>query len=106
MKKVVLVSGGFDPLHSGHIAHFITEAGIEFEYADPLTGNFFQPYESTIFLMAHNAKITYLGTGVDVHQDAFYCAIPPGSIIVDPWRTLPDMYGVKVIHYGNPKKTK
>jgi len=92
--------------YSELVAHFITEAGIEFEYADPLTGNFFQPHESTIFLMAHNAKITYSGTGVDVHQDAFYCAIPHGSIIVDPWRTLPDMHGVKVIHYGNPKKTK
>jgi UDPglucose 6-dehydrogenase len=92
--------------YSELVAHFITEAGIAFEYADPLTGDFFQPHESTIFLMAHNAKITYSGTGVDVHQDAFYCAIPHGSIIVDPWRTLPDMYGVKVIHYGNPKKNK
>ncbi len=92
--------------YSELVAHFITEAGIEFEYADPLTGNFFQPHEPTIFLMAHNAAITYSGTGVDVHPDVFYCAIPPGSTIVDPWRTLPDMYGIRVIHYGNPRKTK
>ena len=92
--------------YSELVGHFISAAGIEFEYADPLTGNFFQPQEPTIFLMAHNAAVTYSGTGVDVHPDVFYCAIPPGSTIVDPWRTLPDMYGVNVIHYGNPRKSK
>jgi hypothetical protein len=56
--------------------------------------------------MAHNAKVTYLNTGVEVLPDSFYCAVPEGSIIVDPWRTLPDMYGAKVIHYGNPRKSK
>lgn len=92
--------------YSELVGHFITAASIEFKYVDPLTGDFFQPREPTIFLMTHNAAVTYLGTGVDVHPDVFYCTIPPGSTIVDPWRTLPDMQGMQVIHYGNPRKTK
>ena len=73
-------------------------------YVDPLTGDDFQPNHPCIFLMAHNAGVTYLGTGVEVKEHTFYCNVPTGSIIVDPWRQLPDMPGVKVIHYGNPKK--
>jgi UDPglucose 6-dehydrogenase len=91
--------------YSELVGHFITEAGIEFEYVDPLTDNFHQPIEPTIFLMAHNAQITYSGTGVEIQPDAFYCAIPECSIIVDPWRQLPDMAGARVIHYGNPRKS-
>jgi hypothetical protein len=59
--------------YSELVGHFITAAGIEFEYADPLTGDFFQPYEPTIFLMAHNAAITYSGTGVDIHPCILLC---------------------------------
>jgi len=90
--------------YSELVAHFITAAGIEFKYADPLTGDLHQPEVPSIFLMAHNASITYYGTGVEVQPESFYCNIPTGSIIVDPWRTLPDMTGMTVIHYGNPRK--
>lgn len=90
--------------YSELVGHFITAAGIEFEYVDPLTDNHFQPTEPTIFLMAHNAQITYSGTGVEIQPDAFYCTIPECSIIVDPWRQLPDMETARVIHYGNPRK--
>ena len=61
-----------------------------------------------IYLWAHNSKITYDYTGT-VHQDETkpYCDIHPGSVIVDPWRTLSlDMPGIKVVHYGNTRTTK
>ena len=37
-------------------------------------------------------------------RDYFYYDIKPGSILVDPWRSLPiDMPDVKVLHYGNTR---
>lgn len=90
--------------YSELVGHFITIAGIEFKYVDPLTGDLHQTGLPSIFLMAHNANVTYSGTGVDIKDDGFYCNIPKGSTIVDPWRTLEEMDGIKVIHYGNPRK--
>jgi len=55
-------------------------------------------------LMAHNAGITYSGTGVNVQPESFYFEVAEGSVILDPWRTTPDINGVRVIHYGNPRK--
>ena len=89
--------------YSELVGHFVERAGVELHYADPLTEDFYQPDRPCVFLMAHNASVTYSNTGVEIQPDSFYCAIPMGSIIVDPWRTLPAMYGVQVEHYGNPR---
>jgi hypothetical protein len=56
----------------------------------------------TVFLWAHNRKITYEYTGHQANTQA-YCTIPKGSIIVDPWRKLVSTDDVKVIHYGNTR---
>lgn len=90
--------------YSELVGHYVAEAGVAFDYVDPLTGDMHQYTSPRVFLMAHNASITYAGTGVAVHEASFYCNIPEGSIIVDPWRQLPDVPGVQVIHYGNPRK--
>jgi hypothetical protein len=60
--------------------------------------------EPHVILMAHNRAVTYGYTG-NVQQDRFYCDIPAGSIVVDPWRTLPrELPGqIKVISYGNTR---
>ena len=56
-----------------------------------------------VVLMAHNRHVTYGYTGKDL-QDYFYYDIKLGSILVDPWRSLPiDMPDVKVLHYGNTR---
>jgi UDPglucose 6-dehydrogenase len=90
--------------YSELVGHYVSAAGVELHYVDPLTEDFHQPEVPSVVLMAHNAAITYSGTGVEIQDEIFYCAIPPGSILVDPWRKLPNMYGCKVIHYGNPRK--
>jgi UDPglucose 6-dehydrogenase len=90
--------------YSELVGHYVEAAGVVLYYVDPLTGDNFQPDHPCVFLMAHNAGVTYSGTGVEVKEHTFYCMIPNGSIIVDPWRQLPDMTGMKVIHYGNPRK--
>jgi hypothetical protein len=55
-----------------------------------------------VLLLAHNRQVTYGYTG-DVRDDAFYCDIPRGSIIVDPWRRMPRTDKYTVIHYGNSR---
>jgi UDPglucose 6-dehydrogenase len=90
--------------YSELVGYYITEAGLKFNYIDPLTGDNVQPGEASVFLMAHNAAITYAGTGVDVVGTGQYCIFPKGSILVDPWRKLPDREGYRVVHYGNPRK--
>ena len=90
--------------YSELVGHFVEQAGLAVKYADPLTGDTVEGATKCVVLMAHNAGITYSGTGVEIKPDSFYFEIAPGSVIVDPWRTVPDIPGVRVIHYGNPRK--
>ena len=85
------------------VGHFVEHAGIELHYVDPLTGDNTPPMGPAVVLMAHNPAITYAGTGVEVRADEFYYDIVPGSILVDPWRTIKAFPNCKVVHYGNPK---
>jgi UDPglucose 6-dehydrogenase len=92
-----------DGSYSELIAHFITEAGFDFEYVDPLTEDNRTTAGPAIFFLAHNAQVTYSGTGVEASGSKYYCDIPSGSIILDPWRTTPDSAGITVLHYGNTR---
>ena len=56
--------------------------------------------------MAHNPAITYAGTGVEIKPNQFYFNIEPGSVILDPWRTINQITDCKVIHYGNTRINK
>jgi UDPglucose 6-dehydrogenase len=85
------------------VGHFVEHAGVELHYVDPLTGDTTPPTGPAVVLMAHNPAVTYAGTGVEIRADEFYYDIAPGSIIVDPWRTIKSMPGCRVVHYGNPK---
>lgn len=94
--------------YSTLIGFYVEEMGRNVVYLDPLADNLINVVESidepSIVLMAHNRFITYGYTG-NVQDDSFYCDIPAGSVIVDPWRRLPkDMKDVEVIHYGNTRQ--
>ena len=88
-----------DGSYSLLIGHFIEQAGYDVAYADPLTGDFWGG--RAVILMAHNPTVTYQGTGVQVRPEQFYFYVEPGSVILDPWRTISNIQGVTVIHYGN-----
>ena len=96
--------------YSTLIGHYVKEAGFNVSYLDPLADD---PTEVVseltgpcVLLLAHNRQVTYGYTGKD-NVDKFYCDIPKGSVIVDPWRTLSDTTpDIKVIHYGNTRNTK
>lgn len=92
-----------DGSYSELIAYYIQELGEEVEFVDPLSGDNRSTETPAIFFLAHNSQITYANTGVKVGEPEFYCNIPTGSIILDPWRTTPDINGVEVIHYGNTR---
>lgn len=83
------------------IGHFIEQEGCNVNYADPLTGDSFEG--KAVVLMAHNPSVTYAGTGVSLQPIKYYFDIQPGSVILDPWRTIQFMHGCKVIHYGNTR---
>ena len=94
--------------YSTLVGHYVKECGFAVSYVDPLADNNEDVYQDingpAVVLMAHNRHVTYGYTGKDV-KDHFYYNIKPGSIIVDPWRSLPvDMDGVQVVHYGNTRK--
>jgi len=88
--------------YSELVGHFIQSEGMEVSYADPLTHDVWKS-GAAVILMAHNPAITYLGTGVNIKPNQFYFNIEVGSVILDPWRTISDMTGITVIHYGNTR---
>jgi len=94
--------------YSTLIGFYIEEQGLSVKYIDPIADNTKDVVstidEPSIVLYAHNRYITYGYTGQYTKDDTFYCDVPKGSTIVDPWRNLPkDMEGMKVIHYGNTR---
>ena len=78
-------------------------------YLDPLADDQNQVVEKldlpAVILLAHNRNITYGYTGKD-SIDGFYAEIPNGSTIIDPWRSLNNIKGIEIIHYGNTRTTQ
>jgi len=95
-----------DGSYSLLVAHYVNRLGGVVEYVDPMTGDSRTTLGPAVFLLAHNAAITYLNTGVNPGLPQFYCEIPAGSVILDPWRTIPAMPGVRVVHYGNTRSLR
>ena len=84
------------------------QLGPKVHYVDPLaddpTDVISKVEWPAVYLWAHNRKITYEYTG-DQENTKPYCQIQAGSIIIDPWRQLPQTgTDYKVIHYGNTRR--
>jgi UDPglucose 6-dehydrogenase len=95
--------------YSTLIGYYIEQAGKTVKYIDPIaddrTNCVDSIEEASIVLYAHNRYITYGYTGQSAVMNDFYCDIPDGSIIVDPFRSLPKKSNrYEVIHYGNTRK--
>ena len=92
--------------YSTLIGHYLQKLGVVVKYLDPLADDPTDVVDHVagpcVLLLAHNRYITYGYTG-DFRDDSFYCAIPDGSIIVDPWRKMPQSDKYSVIHYGNTR---
>ena len=90
-----------DGSYSLLVGHYCEHHGFAPTYVDPYTGDILYPDEPCVMLMAHSASTTYEYTGKE-NKDEIYCAIPAGSVIVDPWRKIESSINT-VIHYGNTR---
>ena len=93
--------------YSTLVGFYVEQAGHRVSYVDPLADDSVNVVADVdhpaVFLWAHNRKITYEYTG-DQQDTQPYCKIQSGSIIVDPWRKLPQtLEGITVVHYGNTR---
>jgi UDPglucose 6-dehydrogenase len=93
--------------YSTLVGYYVEQAGHRVTYVDPLaddsTNVVADVDHPAVFLWAHNRKITYEYTG-DQADTQPYCKIQAGSVIVDPWRKLPQtLDGITVVHYGNTR---
>lgn len=94
--------------YSTLVGHYVKELGRPVVYVDPLADDQADVVKELtgphVILWAHNRKITYEYTGDQLDTQP-YCAIPPESIIVDPWRKLGSTSKYKIVHYGNTRKS-
>jgi UDPglucose 6-dehydrogenase len=94
--------------YSTLVGHYIEQEGCDVVYVDPLADNQDKVVdaiaEPSVILWAHDRQITYEYTG-DQDRTQPYCAIPKGSMIVDPWRKLQSTADIEVIHYGNTRRS-
>mgnify|MGYP001211231402 CR=1 FL=1 len=108
------------------VGHYVKEMGYDLFYYDEVVGEI--PPESVlnkpaVYLLAHNPEITY-GEQLDYVKGWYNgkhrvteadealtvatangteLSFPEGSIVVDPWRKIPPMEMVQVVHYGNTR---
>ena len=128
---VVIVGKTYKPLvpyvdgsSSMLVGYYVEKMGFKLTYLDKETGDLeIDNREKSAFLMAHSPEITY-GSQLDevrkfhtnrniseadraiTVKNELSINFPTGSVIIDPWRKMPDITGVKVIHYGNTKSLK
>jgi len=132
-RPIIIVGKAFKPYveytsgsSSVLVGSYLQDKTTNFYYWDDLTGD--RPPEDVlqapaVFLLAHCPDITYgnqLGFVKDWYEgmqrntaaadkamivagNAGNIIFPSGSTVVDPWRRLPDISGVEVIHYGNTR---
>lgn len=111
------------------VGHYVEKLGGTLYYYDEIIGEY-PPSDIEgpfTYLMAHSPEITYGDQLDDVeeftgrHLEAGGTSLPEhssvlvnsgnqkeinfanGSIVIDPWRKIPSITGIKVIHYGNTR---
>jgi len=130
---VIIVGKAYKPLvpyeagsSSMLVGHYVTEHGGDLHYFDEITGDNV-PKEvlerPAVYLLAHNPEVTY-GEQLDFVKGWYNgkhrvteadealtvatangtgLSFAPGSVVVDPWRKIPNLPGVEVVHYGNTR---
>jgi UDPglucose 6-dehydrogenase len=96
--------------YSTLVGHYIKESGHSVVYLDPLADDVTDVVKDLgdtphVVLWAHNRQVTYDYTG-SKKETLPYCQIPPGSVIVDPWRQMGLTGKHTIIHYGNTRNER
>ena len=132
---VVIVGKAYKPLvpyeagsSSMLVGHYIDESNVDMHYLDEVCGDM-PPQDvldkPAVYLLAHNPEITY-GDQLDFVKGWYNgkhrvteadealtvatangteLSFAPGSVVVDPWRKLPEIPGCRVVHYGNTRQS-
>ena len=132
---VVIVGKAYKPLVSYEagsssmlVGHYIEESTVDLHYLDEVCGDM-PPQDvldkPAVYLLAHNPEITY-GDQLDFVKGWYNgkhrvteadealtvatangteLSFAPDSVVVDPWRKLPDIPGCRVVHYGNTRQS-
>lgn len=92
--------------YSTLVGHYLEKKNHRVRYIDPMADDRTDCHdninEPSVILLAHNRRVTYGYTGLAI-DDGFYCEIPAGSVVVDPWRQVTNTERYKVLHYGNTR---
>lgn len=98
---VEYVNGSYSLL----VGHYVEEMGRTVKYVDPLTGDNHDSIYGVV-LLAHHAPTTYGNTDVESlkSKQSFYCAFEPGCVVLDPWRSIDQIEGCTIEHYGNTRR--
>ena len=94
--RVEYVTGSYSLL----VGHYCEHMGYPVTYIDPLTEPHTPASIKGIVLLAHSASTTY--KYAETVEDQLYCAIEPGSVVVDPWRKYANT-ALQVVHWGNTR---
>jgi UDPglucose 6-dehydrogenase len=112
------------------VGFYVKKYGVDLHYHDEVIGEF-APNEGGpyTYLLAHSPEITYAdqldhvkdflgahltlgGTAKPEHSSVVVNSANksslhfiPGSVVVDPWRKLPAIKDIQVIHYGNTRES-
>jgi len=132
---VVIVGKAYKPLVSYEagsssmlVGHYIEESTVDLHYLDEVCGDM-PPQDvldkPAVYLLAHNPEITY-GDQLDFVKGWYNgkhrvteadealtvatangteLSFAPDSVVVDPWRKLPEIPGCRVVHYGNTRQS-
>lgn len=132
---VVIVGKAYKPLvpyeagsSSMLVGHYIDESNVDMHYLDEVCGDM-PPQDvldkPAVYLLAHNPEVTY-GDQLDFVKGWYNgkhrvteadealtvatangteLSFAPGSVVVDPWRKLPEIPGCRVVHYGNTRQS-
>lgn len=93
-----------DGSYSILVGHYIQALGFDVYYEDKFTGDKApQNIGPATFLIAHDPETTFLDCLDPDPNNKENNFFPKGSVIVDPWRKIPNVEGCKVIHYGNTR---
>jgi UDPglucose 6-dehydrogenase len=86
------------------VAHYIKMRDRDVQFVDPFTGDARNRIKGVV-LLAHSTDVTYR-SGPRANGRRLYCEIAPGSVVVDPWRTIDqkDVPGCRIVYFGNGRK--
>lgn len=92
-----------DGSYSILIGYYCEEMGISPQYVDKYSEQV-KINEPSVFLLAHNSKVTYNYLNSSETKNEFYCNFPSNSIVLDLWRSYKSQDPtIKILYYGNNK---